>query len=47
MLCLILVQSFGSNPLTHSNVVTILITSNIIFKKMFLKGTQKNSINSF
>ena len=30
MLCLILVQPFGTKSLTHSSVVTILILSNII-----------------
>ena len=48
MFCLILVQPFGTKPLTHSSVVTILIPSNIIynFKKYILKEL-KNSNNSF
>ena len=35
MLCLILVQPFGTKPLTHSSEVTILIPPNIILKKYF------------
>ena len=34
MLCLILVELFGSKTFTHSNVVTILLPSNIVSKNI-------------